>query len=140
MSDFLATPLQYVKGVGPRRAADLERVGLQTVEDLLLRFPLLIACAIAAACGALPLVYLKYLQARRLARFELQLPEALDLIARIQRAQDHLHHLYEEVRSYAAPLNHHARQRWDLRLLLRQSWDDLTVQRKDRTAQLRRYL
>ena len=40
MSDFLATPLQYVKGVGPRRAADLERVGLLTVEDLLLRFPL----------------------------------------------------------------------------------------------------
>ena len=37
--DFLTTPLQYVKGVGPRRAADLERVGLQTVEDLLLRFP-----------------------------------------------------------------------------------------------------
>jgi ATP-dependent DNA helicase RecG len=36
----LSTPLQYVKGVGPRRAADLERVGLRTVEDLLLRFPL----------------------------------------------------------------------------------------------------
>jgi ATP-dependent DNA helicase RecG len=29
-----------VKGVGPRRAADLERVGLSSVEDLLLRFPL----------------------------------------------------------------------------------------------------
>ena len=39
-SDFLSTPLQFVKGVGPRRAADLERVGLSTVEDLLLRFPL----------------------------------------------------------------------------------------------------
>jgi ATP-dependent DNA helicase RecG len=39
-SDLLSTPLQYVKGVGPRRAADLERVGLSTVEDLLLRFPL----------------------------------------------------------------------------------------------------
>jgi len=36
----LSTPLQFVKGVGPRRAADLERVGLLTVEDLLLRFPL----------------------------------------------------------------------------------------------------
>jgi ATP-dependent DNA helicase RecG len=36
----LSTPLQYVKGVGPRRAADLERVGMLTVEDLLLRFPL----------------------------------------------------------------------------------------------------
>jgi ATP-dependent DNA helicase RecG len=39
-TDFLATPLQFVRGVGPRRAADLERVGLLTIEDLLLRFPL----------------------------------------------------------------------------------------------------
>ena len=38
--DFLATPLQYLKGVGPRRAADLARAGLHTVEDLLYRFPL----------------------------------------------------------------------------------------------------
>lgn len=32
-------PLQFVKGVGPRRAAEFARVGLTTVEDLLLRFP-----------------------------------------------------------------------------------------------------
>src|SRR5258708_4416628 len=31
--------LQYLKGVGPRRAADLQRAGLSTVEDLLYRFP-----------------------------------------------------------------------------------------------------
>jgi len=37
---LLATPLQFLKGVGPRRAADLERVGLLTVEDLLYRFPI----------------------------------------------------------------------------------------------------
>ena len=37
---FLSQPLQFVKGVGPRRAADLERAGMRTVEDLLLRFPL----------------------------------------------------------------------------------------------------
>lgn len=35
----LETPLQFMKGVGPRRAADLQRVGLTTVEDLLYRFP-----------------------------------------------------------------------------------------------------
>jgi ATP-dependent DNA helicase RecG len=35
----LETALQYLKGVGPRRAADLQRVGLLTVEDLLYRFP-----------------------------------------------------------------------------------------------------
>ena len=38
--DPLATPLQFLKGVGPRRAADLARVGLHIVEDLLFRFPL----------------------------------------------------------------------------------------------------
>ena len=37
---WLQTSLQYVKGVGPRRAAELARGGLQTVEDLLLRLPL----------------------------------------------------------------------------------------------------
>lgn len=38
-ADLLSTPLQYVKGVGPKRAADLARAGVATVEDLLLRFP-----------------------------------------------------------------------------------------------------
>jgi len=38
--DVLATSLQFLKGVGPRRAADLERAGLHTVEDLLYRFPI----------------------------------------------------------------------------------------------------
>jgi ATP-dependent DNA helicase RecG len=37
--DPLLTPLQYVKGVGPRRAADLARAGLHTAEDLLFRLP-----------------------------------------------------------------------------------------------------
>jgi ATP-dependent DNA helicase RecG len=38
--DPLAAALQYLKGVGPRGAADLQRVGLSTVEDLLYRFPM----------------------------------------------------------------------------------------------------
>jgi ATP-dependent DNA helicase RecG len=38
--EVLATPLQFVKGVGPRRAADLARAGLLTVDDLLHRFPI----------------------------------------------------------------------------------------------------
>jgi ATP-dependent DNA helicase RecG len=37
--DVLQTPLQYLKGVGPRKAADLKKAGLVTVEDLLFRFP-----------------------------------------------------------------------------------------------------
>jgi ATP-dependent DNA helicase RecG len=40
VDDLLATPLQYLKGVGPRRAADLQRAGLATLEDLLYRFPI----------------------------------------------------------------------------------------------------
>jgi ATP-dependent DNA helicase RecG len=37
--DPLQTPLQFLKGVGPRKAADLARAGLTTVEDLLYRLP-----------------------------------------------------------------------------------------------------
>jgi ATP-dependent DNA helicase RecG len=37
---WLSTPLQFLKGVGPRKAADFARAGLHTVEDLLYRFPL----------------------------------------------------------------------------------------------------
>ena len=39
-SEVLATPLQFLKGVGPRRAAELARAGLVTIEDLLCRFPI----------------------------------------------------------------------------------------------------
>jgi len=38
--DPLQTPLQFLKGVGPRKAADLKKAGLSTVEDLLFRFPM----------------------------------------------------------------------------------------------------
>ena len=37
--DVLQTPLQFLKGVGPRKAADLTRAGLETIEDLLYRLP-----------------------------------------------------------------------------------------------------
>ena len=37
--DFLQTKLQFLKGVGPRKAADLKSAGLVTVEDLLYRLP-----------------------------------------------------------------------------------------------------
>ena len=35
ITDPLLTPLQYLKGVGPRKSADLKRAGLVTVEDIL---------------------------------------------------------------------------------------------------------
>ena len=37
--DPLSTSLQFLKGVGPRKSADLRRAGLITVEDLLYRLP-----------------------------------------------------------------------------------------------------
>jgi ATP-dependent DNA helicase RecG len=39
-AEVLATPLQFLKGVGPRRAADFAHAGLVTLEDLLYRFPM----------------------------------------------------------------------------------------------------
>ena len=38
--EVLQTPLQFLRGVGPRKAADFQRAGLRTLEDLLYRFPL----------------------------------------------------------------------------------------------------
>ncbi len=63
-------------------------------------------------------------------------PEALDLITRIQRAQDHLRQLYEEVRGYAAPLKLD-REAWPLSAVWREAWDNLAVRRQGRDAVLR---
>ena len=38
--EVLSTPVRFLKGVGPRRSADLEHAGLVTIEDLLYRFPI----------------------------------------------------------------------------------------------------
>jgi PAS domain S-box-containing protein len=62
-------------------------------------------------------------------------PEALDLVARIQKAQDHLRQLYEEVRNYAAPLRLE-RQLCGLDTVWRQAWANLAVQRQGRQAHL----
>jgi signal transduction histidine kinase/FixJ family two-component response regulator len=63
-------------------------------------------------------------------------PEALRLIDRIQKAQDHLKQLYEEVRGYAAPLKLE-REGWDLSGVWRQAWENLALARRDRDADLR---
>ncbi|MGL4551024.1 MAG: ATP-binding protein [Gemmataceae bacterium] len=62
-------------------------------------------------------------------------PEALDLVGRVQKAQDHLQTLYEEVRNYAAPLK---LQREPCRLdaVWRQAWANLGVRRRGRDARL----
>ena len=62
-------------------------------------------------------------------------PEQIDLTNRARVAIDDLRRLYEEVRSYAAPINLH-RQNADLRIIWRKVWDDLNLIRADRTIEL----
>src|SRR5271157_3125035 len=62
-------------------------------------------------------------------------PEALDLVAGIQEAQDDLHRLYEEVRSYAAPVLLE-RRRCHLRDVLHEAWARLESTRQGREARL----
>lgn len=63
-------------------------------------------------------------------------PEAQALIARIQAAQDHLHHLYEDVRGYAAPITLDRRD-CDLREVWRDVWDNLEPDRRGKDVVLR---
>jgi PAS domain S-box-containing protein len=63
-------------------------------------------------------------------------PEALDLINRIQQAQDHLHYLYEDVRSYAAPIKLERRP-CDLGAVWREAWKHLEPAREGKQAVLR---
>jgi PAS domain S-box-containing protein len=63
-------------------------------------------------------------------------PEALDLVARIQKAQNHLQQLYDEVRNYAAPLKLE-REVCSLAVVWRQAWANLAVRRQGRQAVLR---
>jgi PAS domain S-box-containing protein len=61
--------------------------------------------------------------------------EALDLVSRIQKAQNHLQQLYEEVRNYAAPLALE-REPGNVAAVWRQAWHNLAVRRQDRKARL----
>jgi tight adherence protein B len=51
-----------------------------------LRQPMLLGAAAGAVLGVIPLMYIRYRRKKRLGKFERQLPEALDLIARALRA------------------------------------------------------
>jgi PAS domain S-box-containing protein len=72
----------------------------------------------------------------RLARRVKDRPDALELIGNIQRAQDDLHRLYEEVREFAGPI-HIQPRRVDVGGLLRDAWRDLARIRRGRKATLR---
>ncbi|WP_435017643.1 PAS domain-containing protein [Tundrisphaera sp. TA3] len=62
-------------------------------------------------------------------------PEELDLVAGVQDAQDDLHRLYEEVRTYAAPILLDRRS-CSLSEILMDAWSRLEVARKGRVATL----
>jgi tight adherence protein B len=53
---------------------------------LLMHPPFLLALLLAVGCGALPVGYLYWLKRQRLAMFERQLPEGLELVSRALRA------------------------------------------------------
>ena len=61
--------------------------------------------------------------------------EQLELVSRIQRALDHLHRLYEEVRDYAAPVVID-RQVCDLSRLWREAWSQTEVSRTEKHIEL----
>jgi signal transduction histidine kinase/FixJ family two-component response regulator len=63
-------------------------------------------------------------------------PDLLDLVDRVQAAQDHLLHLYEDVRGYAAPIRLEP-EVCDPATVCRQAWDDLAVARGGRDARFR---
>jgi signal transduction histidine kinase len=57
----------------------------------------------------------------------------------MQRAQNDLQKLFEEIRSYAAPLKLQ-REVWDLGGVWRQAWANLTMQHKSRQVVLREHM
>lgn len=60
-------------------------------------------------------------------------PESLELLESIQRSQDDLHRLYEEVRAFAAPIQIRPRDD-DVGDILRQAWEDVATVRNTRDA------
>jgi signal transduction histidine kinase len=63
-------------------------------------------------------------------------PEALDLLTRLQSAQDDLHRMLEQVRAYASPIRLDL-DVCDLAEVWREAWADLASLRQNREAELR---
>ncbi len=62
--------------------------------------------------------------------------ECVELVQRIEKAQRHLHYLYEEVHHYAAPIKL-SRQSYDLPLIWRDTWSHLEAERNRKDISLR---
>jgi PAS domain S-box-containing protein len=63
-------------------------------------------------------------------------PELMELVERVQKAQDDLHQVYESVRAYAAPIKLEM-ELCDLPSLWRMVWENLSLARKGHEAELR---
>jgi two-component system, LuxR family, sensor kinase FixL len=63
-------------------------------------------------------------------------PEALELIASIQGAEDRLHRLFEDIREYAAPVTFE-RDRYNIAKVWQAAWDQLSTLRNGRQVQFR---
>lgn len=72
---------------------------------------------------------------RMLSRRTEDRPELVEYIQRALRAQNDLQRLFEEVRQYAAPLKLDLR-RLDVRVLVREAWEELAVSREGRDTRL----
>ncbi len=66
-------------------------------------------------------------------------PEAVDLVNRVQGAQDDLSRLYEEVRLYAAPVRLSI-DHWRMDEIVAEAWDHLTHSKLGRSVQLRQHV
>jgi signal transduction histidine kinase len=63
-------------------------------------------------------------------------PAALNLIDRMQKAQNDLRHLFEDIRDYASPIRLEVKSS-DLRAVWRNAWTDLDASYKDRDVTFR---
>lgn len=66
-------------------------------------------------------------------------PESLELLDSIQRAQDDLHRLYEEVRAFAAPIQLRPTQ-CNVQNILQGEWRDIVAVHPDRDARVEEHL
>jgi PAS domain S-box-containing protein len=63
-------------------------------------------------------------------------PEAIELVASIQGAEDRLHRLFEDIRGYAAPINLE-RDGYNIAKVWRAAWEQTSPRRQGRTVELR---
>jgi signal transduction histidine kinase len=129
------TIVELIRNPAPHRVAEMDP---ETSDDRRLDAQLL--AAVSEAMSGLAHASRNALQRAQacleMLSFEVKgNPKALNLIARLQAAQDDLHHLYEKVREYAAPLRPDLRS-WPVAEAVRDAWRGLESLRSGRDVRL----